>query len=311
MNAGMNKETVGGTIICRSIGKHRLYGKWNVSLYDGCKNGCKYCDTHKFPMNHDPGYEPVLKADLVFPDSDASFFGPAVRRILRKDIDAIGIDKLKSKGCTFLYSKRDPLGNINRDETFIIWEILVCTYHISVAIFTKNVEWMDFYSWRMNTRLQRHLPIWSSLVYVFTPGDGHDPSVPSVDDRIRAMQRFYYTYHAPAYLSIEGISDLEYVIYVCNMVEGDDTKIFIDICDEDIKFIAGGIRLLCLGEYLTKYISQSVTDVIVRYYTVSFTENQITNVVPKDFSLILKSKDYYDELMKVWEKEKTKISECI
>lgn len=127
---------------------------------------------------------------------------------------------------------------------------------------------------------------------------------PSVDDRIRAMQRFRYAYHAPAYLSIKGISDLEYVIYVCNMVEGDDTKIFIDICDEDIKFIAGGIRLLCLGEYLTKYISKSVTDVIVRYFTVSFTENQITNVAPKDFSLILKSKDYYDELMKVWEKEK-------
>lgn len=310
MNADMNKETVGGTIICRSIGKQRLYGGWHISLYDGCKNGCKYCDTHEFPMDHFPGYEPVLKADLVSLVSNASFFGPAVRCVLHKDIVAIGMDKLKAQGCTFLYSKRDPLGHITRYETFLTWKFLECLYRIPVVIFTKNVEWMDDFCWR-NSRLSHRPTPLSTLVYVFTPGDGHDPSVPSVDDRIRAMQRFRYAYHAPAYLSIKGISDLEYVIYVCNMVEGDDTKIFIDICDEDIKFIAGGIRLLCLGEYLIKYISKSVTEVIVRYYTVSFIENQITNVAPKDFSLILKSKDYYDELMKVWEKEKTTISECI
>lgn len=323
MNADVNKETVGGTIICRSIGKQRLYGEWNVSLYDGCKNGCKYCDTHKFPMDHAPGYEPVLKADIekvitAFSGSDDLteenidfFFSTAVGCILQKDIKTIGIDELKAQGVTFLYDKRDPFADINRYDTFITWEILTRFYHIPVVISTRNIEWMDDVAWRMNTSLQSKAPSLSFLMYVFTPGDEHNPDVPSTNERIRAAQRFSCAYNAHSFLSINGISDLEDIIYICRAVEYDDTGIIINICDEDIECIADGIRLLCLGEYLTKNYRGPKEKIAVRYYSGSFTENQITNVAPKDFSLILKSKDYYDELLKVWEKEKPKISECI
>lgn len=219
------------------------------------------------------------------------------------------MDELKAQGVTFLCSIRDPFDDIVRYYTFITWEILTSIYYIPVMMCTRNIEWMDDVAWRMNTSLKSKAPSLSFLIYTFTPGDEHNSDVPTVDDRIKAMQRFRYAYDAYSFLSINGISDLEYIIYICRMVEYDDTGIIINICDEDIACIADGIRLLCLGEYLTKKYRGSKGKVAVRYYSGSFVKNQLSVVAPEDFSFMLKPKDFYDDLMKVWEKEKQSISE--
>ena len=160
------KETpVKGALIYQPQGAAGEYAKWAINLYHGCSNGCTYCYNRRGVLSHVFGDKPELAAPIIrqrdkllneylkknnMTAHDAIKKGVvdhkglmATLDLISKDLEKIGIDKIRQDGGIFFSFTCDPF-DIEADM-FILQQVVLHLIfdRIPVTILTKNVHWMQ------------------------------------------------------------------------------------------------------------------------------------------------------------------------
>lgn len=165
METETKEPPVKGALIYQPQGAAGEYAKWAINLYHGCSNGCTYCYNRKGVLSHVFGDKPELAAPIIkqrdkllneylkknnMTAHDAIKKGVvnleslvAARDLISKDLEKIGIDKIRQDGGIFFSFTCDPF-DIEADM-FILQQVVLHLLfdRIPVTILTKNVNWMQ------------------------------------------------------------------------------------------------------------------------------------------------------------------------
>ena len=152
---------VKGALIYQPQGAAGEYAKWAINLYHGCSNGCTYCYNRRGVLSHVFGDKPELAAPIIrqrdkllneylkknnMTAHDAIKKGVvdheslvAARDIISKDLEKIGIDKIRQDGGIFFSFTCDPF-DIEADM-FILQQVFGRIMKLQLQKKLKNV-WM-------------------------------------------------------------------------------------------------------------------------------------------------------------------------
>lgn len=155
------KETpVKGALIYQPQGAAGEYAKWAINLYHGCSNGCTYCYNRRGVLSHVFGDKPELAAPIIrqrdkllneylkknnMTAHDTIKKGVvdhkglmATLDLISKDLEKIGIDRIRQDGGIFFSFTCDPF-DIEADM-FILQQVVLHLLfdRIPVTILTKT-----------------------------------------------------------------------------------------------------------------------------------------------------------------------------
>jgi DNA repair photolyase len=231
-----NKEgtPVKGALIYQPQGAAGEYAKWAINLYHGCSNGCIYCYNRGGVLSHVFGDKPELAAPIIrqrdkllneylkknnMTAHDAIKKGVvdhkglmATLDLISKDLEKIGIDRIRQDGGIFFSFTCDPF-DIEADM-FILQQVVLHLLfdRISVTILTKNVNWMQMGLWKSTLRdlttdykdIARHL----TIGFTITGKDKLEPGAPSTEERIEALRELHDKYMVKTFVSLEPITSI-------------------------------------------------------------------------------------------------------
>lgn len=231
-----NKEEtpVKGALIYQPQGAAGEYAKWAINLYHGCSNGCTYCYNRRGVLSHVFGDKPELAAPIIkqrdkllneylkkndMTAHDAIKKGVvnnenlvATHVLISKDLEKIGIDKLRQDGGIFFSFTCDPF-DIEADMLILQQTVLHLLFDcIPVTILTKNVNWMQTGLWKSTLRdlttdykdIARHL----TIGFTITGKDKLEPGAPSTEERIEALRELRDKYLVKTFVSLEPITSI-------------------------------------------------------------------------------------------------------
>lgn len=229
------KETpVKGTLIYQPQGAAGEYAKWAINLYHGCSNGCTYCYNRRGVLSHVFGDKPELAAPIIrqrdkllneylkknnMTAHDAIKKGVvnheslvAARDLISKDLEKIGIDRIRQDGGIFFSFTCDPF-DIEADM-FILQQVVLHLLfdRIPVTILTKNVHWMQTGLWKSTLRdlttdykdIARYL----TIGFTITGKDKLEPGAPFTEERIEALRELHDKYVVKNFVSLEPITSI-------------------------------------------------------------------------------------------------------
>lgn len=229
------KETpVKGVLIYQPQGAAGEYAKWAINLYHGCSNGCTYCYNRRGVLSHVFGDKPELAAPIIrqrdkllneylkkndMTAHDAIKKGVvnhenlvATHVLISKDLEKIGIDKLRQDGGIFFSFTCDPF-DIEADMLILQQTVLHLLFdRIPVTILTKNVNWMQTGLWKSTLRdlttdykdIARHL----TIGFTITGKDKLESGAPSTEERIEALRELRDKYLVKTFVSLEPITSI-------------------------------------------------------------------------------------------------------
>lgn len=229
------KETsVKGALIYQPQGAAGEYAKWAINLYHGCSNGCTYCYNRRGVLSHVFGDKPELAAPIIkqrdkllneylkkndMTAHDAIKKGVvnhenlvATHVLISKDLEKIGIDKLRQDGGIFFSFTCDPF-DIEADMLILQQTVLHLLFdRIPVTILTKNVHWMQTGLWKSTLRdlttdykdIARYL----TIGFTITGKDKLEPGAPSTEERIEALRELRDKYLVNTFVSLEPITSI-------------------------------------------------------------------------------------------------------
>lgn len=231
-----NKEEtpVKGALIYQPQGAAGEYAKWAINLYHGCSNGCTYCYNRRGVLSHVFGDKPELAAPIIrqrdkllneylkknnMTAHDAIKKGVvnheslvAARDLISKDLEKIGIDRIRQDGGIFFSFTCDPF-DIEADM-FILQQVVLHLLfdRIPVTILTKNVHWMQTGLWKSTLRdlttdykdIARYL----TIGFTITGKDKLEPGAPSTEERIEALRELRDKYLVNTFVSFEPITSI-------------------------------------------------------------------------------------------------------
>lgn len=231
-----NKEEtpVKGALIYQPQGAAGEYAKWAINLYHGCSNGCTYCYNRRGVLSHVFGDKPELAAPIIrqrdkllneylkknnMTAHDAIKKGVvdheslvAARDIISKDLEKIGIDKIRQDGGIFFSFTCDPF-DIEADM-FILQQVVLHLLfdRISVTILTKNVHWMQTVLWKRTLRDlttdYKDIARLLTIGFTITGKDKLEPGAPSTEERIEALRELHDKYMVKTFVSLEPITSI-------------------------------------------------------------------------------------------------------
>lgn len=234
MNTETSETLVKGTLIYQPQGAAGEYAKWAINLYHGCSNGCTYCYNRRGVLSHVFGDKPELAAPIIrqrdkllneylkknnMTAHDAIKKGVvnheslvAARDLISKDLEKIGIDRIRQDGGIFFSFTCDPF-DIEADM-FILQQVVLHLLfdRIPVTILTKNVHWMQTGLWKSTLRdlttdykdIARYL----TIGFTITGKDKLEPGAPSTEERIEALRELRDKYLVKTFVSLEPITSI-------------------------------------------------------------------------------------------------------
>lgn len=234
MNTETSETPVKGALIYQPKGAAGEYAKWAINLYHGCSNGCTYCYNRRGVLSHVFGDKPELAAPIIkqrdkllneylkknnMTAHDAIKKGVvnheslvAARDLISKDLEKIGIDRIRQDGGIFFSFTCDPF-DIEADM-FILQQVVLHLLfdRIPVTILTKNVHWMQTGLWKSTLRdlttdykdIARYL----TIGFTITGKDKLEPGAPSTEERIEALRELHDKYVVKNFVSLEPITSI-------------------------------------------------------------------------------------------------------
>lgn len=229
------KETpIKGTLIYQPQGAAGEYAKWAINLYHGCSNGCTYCYNRRGVLSHAFGDKPELAAPIVkardkplneylkknnMTAHDTIKEGVVEHKslvaacdIISKDLEKIGIDRIRQDGGIFFSFTCDPFDT--EENIFILQQVVLHLIFdcIPVTILTKNVNWMQTGLWNSTLRdlsadykdRVRYL----TIGFTITGNDKLEPGAPSTEERIEALRKLHDEYKIKTFVSLEPITSI-------------------------------------------------------------------------------------------------------
>lgn len=229
------KETpVKGALIYQPQGAAGEYAKWAINLYHGCSNGCTYCYNRRGVLSHVFGDKPELAAPIIrqrdkllneylkknnMTAHDTIKKGVvghkglmATLDLISKDLEKIGIDRIRQDGGIFFSFTCDPF-DIEADM-FILQQVVLHLLfdRIPVTILTKNVHWLQTGLWKSTLRdlttdykdIARHI----TIGFTITGKDKLEPGAPSTEERIEALRELHDKYMVKTFVSLEPITSI-------------------------------------------------------------------------------------------------------
>ena len=229
------KETpIKGALIYQPQGAAGEYAKWAINLYHGCSNGCTYCYNRRGVLSHVFGDKPELAAPIIkqrdkllneylkknnMTAHDTIKEGVveheslvAACDLISKDLEKIGIDKIRQDGGIFFSFTCDPFDT--EENMFILQQVVLHLIfdRIPVTILTKNVNWMQTGLWNSTLRdlsadykdRVRYL----TIGFTITGNDKFEPGAPSTKERIEALRKLHDEYKIKTFVSLEPITSI-------------------------------------------------------------------------------------------------------
>ena len=229
------KETpVKGALIYQPQGAAGEYAKWAIDLYHGCSNGCTYCYNRIGVSSYVFGDKPKLAAPIIrqrdkllneylkknnMTAHDAIKKGVVDHKglmatidIISKDLEKIGIDRIRQDGGIFFSFTCDPF-DIDADM-FILQQVVLHLLfdRIPVTILTKNVHWTQTGLWKSTLRDlttdYKDIARLLTIGFTITGKDELEPNAPSTEKRIEALRKLHDEYKIKTFVSLEPIIDL-------------------------------------------------------------------------------------------------------
>ena len=228
-----NKEEtpVKGALIYQPQGAAGEYAKWAINLYHGCSNGCTYCYNRRGVLSHVFGDKPELAAPIIrqrdkllneYLKKNNMTIHDAIKKsvvdheslvathvLISKDLEKIGIDKIRQDGGIFFSFTCDPF-DIEADM-FILQQVVLHLIfdRIPVTILTKNVHWMQTGLWKSTLRDltidNKDIARYLTIGFTITGKDELEPGAPSTEKRIEALRKLHDEYKIKAFVSLEPI----------------------------------------------------------------------------------------------------------
>lgn len=231
-----NKEgtPVKGALIYQPQGAAGEYAKWAINLYHGCSNGCTYCYNRRGVLCHVFGDKPELAAPIIkqrdkqlneYLKKNNMTAHDTIKKgvvnheslvatyvLISKDLEKIGIDKLRQDGGIFFSFTCDPF-DIEADMLILQQTVLHLLFdRIPVTILTKNVNWSQTDLWKCTLRdlttdykdIARHL----TIGFTITGKDKLEPGAPSTEKRIEALRKLHDEYKIKTFVSLEPITSI-------------------------------------------------------------------------------------------------------
>jgi DNA repair photolyase len=231
-----NKEEtpVKGALIYQPQGAAGEYAKWAINLYHGCSNGCTYCYNRRGVLSHVFGDKPELAAPVIkqrdkqlneylkknnMTAHDAIKKGVvgyeglvAVLGLVSKDLEKIGIDRIRQDGGIFFSFTCDPF-DIEADMLILQQVVLHLLFdRIPVTILTKNVHWVQTVLWKRTLRDlttdYKDIARLLTIGFTITGKDKLEPGAPSTEERIEALRELHDKYMVKTFVSLEPITSI-------------------------------------------------------------------------------------------------------
>ena len=227
------KETpVKGALIYQPQGAAGKYAKWAINLYHGCSNGCTYCYNRRGVLSHVFGDKPELAAPIIrkrdkllneYLNKNNITAHDAIKKgvvdhkglmatldIISKDLEKIGIDRIRQDGGIFFSFTCDPF-DIEADM-FILQQVVLHLLfdRIPVTILTKNVHWLQTGLWKSTLRDlttdYKDIARLLTIGFTITGNDKLEPGAPSTEKRIEALRKLHDEYKIKTFVSLEPIT---------------------------------------------------------------------------------------------------------
>lgn len=231
-----NKEEtpVNGALIYQPQGAAGEYAKWAINLYHGCSNGCTYCYNRRGVLSHVFGDKPELAAPIIrqrdkqlneylkknnMTAHDAIKKGVvgyeglvAALGLVSKDLEKIGIDRIRQDGGIFFSFTCDPF-DIEADMLILQQVVLHLLFdRIPVTILTKNVHWVQTVLWKRTLRDlttdYKDIARLLTIGFTITGKDKLEPGAPSTEERIEALRELHDKYMVKTFVSLEPITSI-------------------------------------------------------------------------------------------------------
>jgi DNA repair photolyase len=231
-----NKEEtpVKGALIYQPQGAAGEYAKWAINLYHGCSNGCTYCYNRRGVLSHVFGDKPELAAPIIrqrdkqlneylkknnMTAHDAIKKGVvgyeglvAALGLVSKDLEKIGIDRIRQDGGIFFSFTCDPF-DIEADMLILQQVVLHLLFdRIPVTILTKNVHWVQTVLWKRTLRDlttdYKDIARLLTIGFTITGKDKLEPGAPSTEERIEALRELHDKYVVKNFVSLEPITSI-------------------------------------------------------------------------------------------------------
>ena len=229
------KETpVKGALIYQPQGAAGEYAKWAIDLYHGCSNGCTYCYNRIGVSSYVFGDKPELAAPIIkqrdkllneyLKKNNMTAYDSikkgivdhkglmATLDLISKDLEKIGIDRIRQDGGIFFSFTCDPF-DIESDM-FILQQVVLHLLfdRIPVTILTKNVHWTQTGLWKSTLRDlttdYKDIARLLTIGFTITGKDELEPNAPSTEKRIEALRKLHDEYKIKTFVSLEPIIDL-------------------------------------------------------------------------------------------------------
>ena len=231
-----NKEEtpVKGALIYQPQGAAGEYAKWAINLYHGCSNGCTFCYNRRGVLSHVFGDKPELAAPIIrqrdkqlneylkknnMTAHDAIKKGVvgyeglvAALGLVSKDLEKIGIDRIRQDGGIFFSFTCDPF-DIEADMLILQQVVLHLLFdRIPVTILTKNVHWVQTVLWKRTLRDlttdYKDIARLLTIGFTITGKDKLEPGAPSTEERIEALRELHDKYMVKTFVSLEPITSI-------------------------------------------------------------------------------------------------------
>lgn len=231
-----NKEEtpVKGALIYQPQGAAGEYAKWAINLYHGCSNGCTYCYNRRGVLSHVFGDKPELAAPVIkqrdkqlneylkknnmtahdaIKKSVVGYEGlVAALGLVSKDLEKIGIDRIRQDGGIFFSFTCDPF-DIEADMLILQQVVLHLLFdRIPVTILTKNVHWVQTVLWKRTLRDlttdYKDIARLLTIGFTITGKDKLEPGAPSTEERIEALRELHDKYMVKTFVSLEPITSI-------------------------------------------------------------------------------------------------------
>ena len=228
------KETpVKGALIYQPQGAAGEYAKWAINLYHGCSNGCTYCYNRRGVLSHVFGDKPELAAPIIrqrdkllneYLKKNNMTLHDHIKKgivdhkglmatldIISKDLEKIGIDRIRQDGGIFFSFTCDPF-DIEADMLIMQQMVLHLLFdRIPVTILTKNVHWIHTDLWKSTLRdltTGYNIARLLTIGFTITGKDKLEPNAPSTEKRIEALRKLHDEFKIKTFVSLEPIIDL-------------------------------------------------------------------------------------------------------
>ena len=229
------KETpVNGALIYQPQGAAGECAKWAINLYHGCSNGCTYCYNRRGVLSHVFGDKPELAAPIIrqrdlmlneYLKKNNMTAHDAIKKgvvkptsldaacvLISKDLEKIGIDRIRKDGGIFFSFTCDPF-DIEVDMLILQQMVLLLLFDsIPVTILTKNVHWIKTDLWKCTLRDlttdYRDIARLLTIGFTITGKDKLEPNAPSTEKRIEALRKLHDEYKIKTFVSLEPITSI-------------------------------------------------------------------------------------------------------